>query len=404
MREAERNEYRHAQRRGGRRNRFAYPRELQQLPPFAQWVFEEVRREEQGGVIVPKDVVDTARGPLPTASAYKSMYAFGNHYRVLSCERALRTSDSGVAATFKQVCRNGIRDGNQVNADVEYVGHIEEILELNYRRHCLVVFVCDFVKAHTVGENATIKKDRWGFTLANYDRRFGSITRDSFAFPIHCEQVFYAKATEAPGWRVVLRKEVRGRRVLPTNNEETEGELFQMGHDEDFDGLRPDREVGEGQIRPATTGQDVPVEAIRRPHRNRGRGAATGVDRGGRRGRGGRGRSSGRGRGCDRSHVAEVSSEQCSEAEYEIDENEQDPAENVIAADDGSRRRRRVDEQHEQRRVRTRAAVQEGDSSEDGNTSGYSDMNANMSSSSWSFSSGEDSEGNDVSVKDMLAE
>ena len=28
-------------------------------------------------------------------------------------------------------------DANQVNADVEYVGHIEEILELNYRRHCL---------------------------------------------------------------------------------------------------------------------------------------------------------------------------------------------------------------------------------------------------------------------------
>ena len=127
------------------------------------------------------------------AASYKSMYAYGNHFRVFSAEYALKTADNGVAATFRQVCRNGMRDSNQVNADVEYVGHIEEILELNYRRHCLVVFVCDFVKANYRGENATIKKDQWGFTLANYQRRYGSICRDSFAFPIHCEQVFFQR-------------------------------------------------------------------------------------------------------------------------------------------------------------------------------------------------------------------
>jgi len=95
------------------------------------------------------------------------MYAFGNHYRVLILEQAMKTMDSGVAATFKQLCKNGIRDANKVSTDVEYMGHMEEILELNYKRHCLVVFVCDFVKANYNGENATIKKDKWGFTLAN---------------------------------------------------------------------------------------------------------------------------------------------------------------------------------------------------------------------------------------------
>lgn len=280
-REQGREQYRRAQRRGGRRTRFVFPIELQQLPCFADWVEEEVRRQQQSGEIVNSNILDTSRGPLPVAAAYKSMYAFGNHYRVLSSERPLRTRDSGVAATFRQVCRNGTRDGNQVNADVEYVGHIEEILELNYRRHCLVVLVCDFVKANYIGENATVKKDKWGFTLANYDRRFGRVCRDSFSFPRHCEQVFYSDAREAPGWRIVLRKEVRGRRILPNNENIEEPALFQMGRDEEFEGLRPDRDVGEGGLQPATTGENVLLDHVRLPNRG-GRG---GRGRGGRPGR-----------------------------------------------------------------------------------------------------------------------
>lgn len=78
-RNAEREVYRHQQRRGGQRTRFAYPRELQNLPEFSVWILEEVRRQ-QGGLIVDADVLDIARGPLEVASSYKSMYAFENHF------------------------------------------------------------------------------------------------------------------------------------------------------------------------------------------------------------------------------------------------------------------------------------------------------------------------------------
>ena len=280
-RDYDRELYRRDQRRRGRRTRFAYPRELSRIPDFQEWVLEEVTRDRQIGAVVDPRVMDTARGPLNTATAYKSMYAFGNHYRVLSSELPLKTRDSGVAATFKQVCRNGRRDNHQVNADVEYAGHIEKILELNYRRHCLVVLVCDFVKANYSGVNATIKRDKWGFTLANYKRRYGCVSQDSFAFPRHCEQVFFSTARESPGWRAVLRKKVRGRRILPTNDDDEEAKLFQTGEDEDFEGLNPDRDVGEQDLEPAATGEDVVLEPVIRLNQVR-RGARGGRGRVGR--------------------------------------------------------------------------------------------------------------------------
>ena len=291
-RDRDRELYRRAQRRGGRRSRFAFPANLQPLPEFALWIQEEVRGEQQRGLTVSPMVVDTARGPLQMAASYRSMYAFGNHYRVLSSELSLRTSDSGVAATFKQINRNRSGDNNQFEAEVEYIGHIEEILEINYRRHCLVVLVCDFVKAQYRGENATIKRDRWGFTLANYDQRYGSISWDSFAFSRHCEQVFYSDARESPGWRVVMRKEVRGKRVIPNEGSDHEAQLFQMGHDDDFEGLRPDRDVGEDEEEAADTGEEVILEPAIRA--NRGRRLARG-NQTVRRGRMGNARGRGRG-------------------------------------------------------------------------------------------------------------
>lgn len=67
--------------------------------------------------------------------------------------------------------------------------------------------------------------------------------------------------------------------------------MFQMGQDEDFEGLRPDWEVGKQELAPAATGEDVLLEPVFRLNRGtqRGRGAC-GSSRGGRRDRhGGRG-------------------------------------------------------------------------------------------------------------------
>jgi len=53
----------------------------------------------------------------------------------------------------------GRQDQNVVNTNLEYIGLIVEIVELNYRRHYTMFLVCNWVKANYRGKNATMKKN-----------------------------------------------------------------------------------------------------------------------------------------------------------------------------------------------------------------------------------------------------
>jgi len=185
------------------------------------------------------------------------MYAYGYHYRVKSAEENVnRTCDLGVTASFQRPCRSGMQDQNPVNATLEYIGQILEILEVNYGGHCTVVLVCEWVKANYRGRNATVKKDEWGFTLANFTSLlpFGY---ESLAFPINCDQVFFSDAKDEPRWKVVLRTEVRGRRVDTEMEAREETEMFQMGDNADFEGLRTSTAIPEMNPKPLSTGRNI---------------------------------------------------------------------------------------------------------------------------------------------------
>jgi len=104
------------------------------------------------------------------------------------------------------------------------------------------------------------------FTLANFQscERFG---KESFVFPKHCEQVFWSDAPELPGWRLVLRREIRGRRVDNFSSESERSLLFARGRDSDYEGLRPPQILSEDvQSRPGTEREvrreDVLGEAV----------------------------------------------------------------------------------------------------------------------------------------------
>ena len=248
-------------RRSGRRAT-PYPADLDVMPSFAQWFRLEIDAHKQEGRSIPDEVEDSSNLPSMQAQRYKSMYAYGYHFRVKSAEESItKTCDSGVAAFFSRPCRSGRRDEHLVEANLEYIGQILEIVELNYGRHCTVLLVCDWVKANYRGRNATVKKDEWGFTIANFNAMvpFGY---ESFAFPVHCDQVFFSDVEEEPGWRVVLRTEVRGRRIDSDRTEEEEIPMFAMGSDIDFAGLRAPDIIPETEADPLPTGRDIRLNDI----------------------------------------------------------------------------------------------------------------------------------------------
>jgi hypothetical protein len=84
----------------------------------------------------------------------------------------------------------------------------------------------------------TVKKDKWGFTMANFESQipFGP---ESFALLVHVEQVFFCNAHDEPGWKVVLRKEIRGKRIFQSVGVAEDRGMFQPSEDADHEGLRP---------------------------------------------------------------------------------------------------------------------------------------------------------------------
>jgi hypothetical protein len=62
----------------------------------------------------------------------------------------------------------------------------------------------NWVKAGYVGSSAMLKRDEYGFTLVN----FGSlipISDQSFAFPLHVDQVLFSSDPKERGWKVVKK-------------------------------------------------------------------------------------------------------------------------------------------------------------------------------------------------------
>ena len=217
-----------------------YPTDLLDLPPFPSWLTTEVRTQQDAGQHVDPDVVQYATPPQRHAVAHCQMHAFGMHFRVRSVEADRVTCDSAVVASFTEQLRWRLRNGRPIEVTKEYVGYIEEILELDYRNHCTTVLVCNWVRVSGADlRHPTIKKDKYGFTIANFNRMDGKVHADSFAFPFHCQQVFFANDTQRPGWKVVCRTDVRGRRGQLQVNER-EHVLTDVGVDDAFVGLRPD--------------------------------------------------------------------------------------------------------------------------------------------------------------------
>ena len=73
---------------------------------------------------------------------------------------------------------------------------------------------------------------------------------------------FFSDEEDEPGWRVVLRTDVRGRRVDSEMEEHEEIPMFAMGADLDFQGLRAPDEVPESNPDPLPSGRNIRINEV----------------------------------------------------------------------------------------------------------------------------------------------
>ncbi len=120
-----------------------FPDHFKELTPFSTWVRNDVVSTMKEGETIDKYTLHMSMPPTLEARLYQTMFAFGNHIRVSNVEEHLTTFDSGVAATFEWECRLGPNDRRPILAKLEYVGWVEEILELNYSVLRIMVLLCN---------------------------------------------------------------------------------------------------------------------------------------------------------------------------------------------------------------------------------------------------------------------
>jgi hypothetical protein len=164
-----------------------FPIGIRELPKFSTWLKSKisVAYASDPSSISPI-LLASLKLPDLNATSYKSMKAYGMHLRCKNVEEHMSASNSGVAAAFDRVYRVGPNDSSTMLWKEEYLGWIEEILELNYRDHCVVVLACKWVKARTTRPNPTVVCDKYGFTSANIsERTVVGLGPECFAFPIH---------------------------------------------------------------------------------------------------------------------------------------------------------------------------------------------------------------------------
>jgi hypothetical protein len=187
------------------------------------------------------DVMEASKLPEIVATAYHAMYTYGMHLRIKTTEEEKLCCHSAIAASVWRRNRaiEGFHSGSLES--MEYVGWIEEILELNYRSHCCIVLLCSWIPTELHQANSKVVRDRYGFAVGNFQLTI-PLGPHSFAFPTQCRQVFFSddptfNRNTGREWKVICNTDVRGHQGGASTMRVDIG--FQNpGRDSDFEGLQ----------------------------------------------------------------------------------------------------------------------------------------------------------------------
>ena len=140
-------------------------------------------------------LVTMSRLPTRTVNHYNSMSAYGYHFRTDDEQGKSHVSfDSGVAAIITQTCVSSRADRNPVEAALNYVGIIKDIVVVDYGIHKFTALKCSWIKPNLHG-HPTIRQDEHGFWCVKYAAR-QTPPVEPYVFPNQVQQVWHS--SEAP--------------------------------------------------------------------------------------------------------------------------------------------------------------------------------------------------------------
>ena len=155
---------------------------------FSAWLTNRVSEMDRDGLNPDLSLVTLSRLPSPTVKHFPSMWAYGYHLRPDDEQgRSNVTFDSGVAAIITQVCRSSRADRNPVEASLDYVGIIKDIVQVDYGIHKFAALKCSWIKPNLEG-HPTIRRDEHGFWSVKYGARQSPVV-EPYVFPNHIQQV-----------------------------------------------------------------------------------------------------------------------------------------------------------------------------------------------------------------------
>ena len=118
------------------------------------------------------------------------MWAYGYHFRAEDNKGGSHVSfDAGVAAIINQTCRSSRADRNPVEAELLYVGVVNDILRVDYGQLTHNVLKCSWIKPHLEGV-PTIRRDEDGFWSVKYRSRQAP-GLEPYLMPAHARQVLF---------------------------------------------------------------------------------------------------------------------------------------------------------------------------------------------------------------------
>lgn len=134
------------------------------------------------------DLVTMSRLPSPYVKHHNSMWAYGYHFTVDDeAGRQHVTFDAGVAAIISQTCRSFRADRHPIEAQLQYVGIVKDILRVDYVHLKFNVLRCFWIKLDLAVE-PTIRQDQDGFWLVKHRAR-QSPEIEPYLMPSHARQV-----------------------------------------------------------------------------------------------------------------------------------------------------------------------------------------------------------------------